>query len=186
MTKITIGCGKTNMGPDWFHIGNENHVQHHDINLELFENKTVDLIYSSHMLEYMDREQAKKLLTTWFNKLVSGGTIRLAVPDFHAMATLYIKGKIELKDILGPLYGKMYMNGELIYHKTTYDYIDLSELLREIGFNRIKRYDYKETDHGHIDDCSHAHLPHDPEAILSGNFTNQHTLISLNVQAIKP
>jgi predicted SAM-dependent methyltransferase len=186
MTKINVGCGPTNFGPDWFHIGSAQHVQHHDINLELFENNTVDLIYASHLLEYFDREQAKELLTRWFYKLVSGGTIRLSVPDFNVMSKLYQEDKIELKDILGPLYGKMYKGQELIYHKTVFDYKELSELLREVGFENVKRYDYKETDHGHIDDCSHAHLPHDPQAIASGNFTDKHTLISLNIEAKKP
>jgi mRNA (guanine-N7-)-methyltransferase len=48
-----------------------------------FENKTADLIYSSHLFEYFDREEGKKLLTQWFSKLKSGGIIRIAVPDFQ-------------------------------------------------------------------------------------------------------
>lgn len=188
MIKFNIGAGPTNFGPDWIHIGGGDypHLVSPDISLDDIEENSVDIIYSSHMFEYCDREEGKRLMSKWFNKLKPGGVLRIAVPDFGAMAFLYMTGKAELKDIIGPLYGKMTMGTSKIYHKTVYDEKDLCDLLAKIGFISPHKYDYKDTEHGHIDDCSHAHLPHDPEAIASGNFTGNHTLISLNVEAIKP
>lgn len=188
MIKFNIGAGPTNFGVDWIHIGGGDypHLVSPDISLDAIEENSIDIIYSSHMFEYCDREEGKRLMSKWFNKLKPGGVLRIAVPDFGAMAFLYMTGKAELKDIIGPLYGKMKMSTTTIYHKTVYDEKSLYILMSEIGFESILKYDYKKTEYGHIDDCSHAHLPHDPEAIASGNFTDKHTLISLNLEAVKP
>ena len=85
--------------------------------------------------------------------------------------------KIHLKSILGPLYGKMEMADQTIYHKTTYDFGDLSSLLECVGINDIERYDWKNTEHSLYDDHSQAYIPH-------MNKENG-TLISLNVEGVK-
>jgi hypothetical protein len=64
-----------------------------------------------------------------------GAVLRIAVPDFGEMARLYVEGKFPLKNFLGPIFGKMEMGmkggetGNIIYHKTTYDFDDLKALL---------------------------------------------------------
>jgi hypothetical protein len=66
---------------------------------------------------------------------------------------------------------------EYIYHKTVYDFKDLKELLEEVGFRNIKKYDWRETEHSEFDDHSQAYIPHmDKE---------NGTLISLNVECLK-
>ena len=72
-----------------------------------FEDNSIDLIYASHVIEYFDREEIPNILNKWKSKLKPGGTLRLAVPNFHTMAKLYIEDKISLNNFLGPLYGKM-------------------------------------------------------------------------------
>ena len=54
--------------------------------------------------------------------LKPNGVMRLAVPDFFFNVLFYINKSFPLKKFLGPLYGKMSMNGKNIYHKTVYDY----------------------------------------------------------------
>ena len=69
------------------------------------------------------------------------------------------------------------MGDKKIYHKTVYDEYSLKRLLFENGFRNIDLYDWKDTDHSHIDDHSQAYLPHmDKE---------NGTLISLNVECTK-
>ena len=47
-----------------------------------------------------------------------------------------------------------------------------------MGFERVARYDWRDTEHAEIDDYSQAYVPHmDKE---------NGTLVSLNVQAYKP
>ena len=62
--KFNIGCGKRNFGKDWIHIDGEkyDHINSHDIFLKEYENNIADLIYSSHMIEYFDREDLMEIL----------------------------------------------------------------------------------------------------------------------------
>src|SRR5262245_37345846 len=45
------------------------------------DNCSVDVVYSSHMLEHLAPETAARFLKEAFRVLQSGGTLRLAVPD---------------------------------------------------------------------------------------------------------
>ena len=179
MTKLNIGCGWRNFGEEWTHIdgGDYSHLDHSDIFLKDYSDNSVDLIYSSHMIEYFDREEIIVLLEQWHRVLKPNGTLRIAVPDFTSMAELYFMCEIDLVDVLGPLYGKMQMGDKVIYHKTVYDFWDLSEVLTDCGFKNVRKYDWRETEHSDFDDHSQAYIPHmDKE---NGN------LISLNVEATK-
>lgn len=177
--RLHIGCGKRNFGPDWTHIdgGNFSHLDSHDIAIPGYDDNSVDLIYASHLISYFDREEVLPLLKRWHSKLKPGGILRVAVPDFdHLMMAINFYG-YKLKDILGPLYGKMQMNDHPIYHKTVYDYHDLKEVLRNAGFSHVRRYNWRDTDHAQFDDHSQAYLPH---------MDKEHgMLISLNVEAVK-
>ena len=85
---------------------------------------------------------------------------------------------MELENFLGPLYGKMPMGENIIYHKTTYDFISLQKLLESLGFNRVRRYDWRSTTHSKFDDHSQAYMK------PKGDKENG-TLISLNIETIK-
>ncbi len=178
--KINMGCGWRNFGPDWVHIdaGDYDHLDYKSItNLDQYKDETVDLIYASHVIEYFDREEVVSLLKEWNRVLKKGGTLRIAVPDFETLTWLYREDKIELKHMLGPLYGKMKMGDQTIYHKTTYDIKSLTTVLESAGFKNIKRYRWTETEHANHDDHSQAYIPHmDKE---------NGYLISLNVEGIK-
>lgn len=183
LQKLHIGCGMRNFGKDWYHvdIAEYPHIVSHDIYLNEFDDESADLIYSAHMIEYLDRDSVKLLLKSWFKVLNHGGTLRLAVPDFEKLSRLYTQGHCSLSNILGPLYGKMVVGGKdrIIYHRTTYDFPSLKLLLEEIGFTNVKRYDWRTTDHSMYDDHSQAYL------CPRGDKENG-ILISLNVECTKP
>ncbi len=179
MVKLHLGCGWRDFGKDWIHIdgGEYSHLYSNDIINLPFENDSVDLIYASHVFEYFNREEGENVLKKWYAKLKPGGTIRLAVPDFTQMVNLYLHQGYPLSKFLGPLYGKMPMGQETIYHKTVYDFQELESLLRNCNFTEVHRYNWQETEHAEFDDHSQAYIPHmDKE---------NGVLISLNVQAIK-
>jgi predicted SAM-dependent methyltransferase len=179
MIKINLGSGKRNFGSDWIHIdgGDYPHLDSKDIVNLPYEDNSIDLIYVSHVLEYFNREEAIDVLTKWRSKLKPGGVLRLAVPNFEVMSKLYIEGKYPIEQFLGPLYGQMVMGDQTIYHKTTYDFKSLENLLKFIKFNNIRMYDWRETGHAEFDDHSQAYLPHMDK--------NNGTLISLNIEAVK-
>ena len=180
MIKLTLGCGEKDFGPKWTHIDGSiyPHIEYHSmVDLDFGDNE-VDLIYSSHALEYFDRDEVKEVLAEWQRALKPEGILRLAVPDFEACAKLYVNHNVPLSQYVGMFYGKWKMTKDTtIYHKTVYDYISLKEVLENSGFRNVKKWDWKDVDHGHIDDYSQAYLPHmDKE---------NGTLVSLNVEAVK-
>jgi predicted SAM-dependent methyltransferase len=179
MLKIHIGCGKRDFGSKWLHVDGARwaHVESNDIWLSCIDARSVDVIYVSHMIAYFDKEQAATLMHTWFMKLKPGGILRIATPDMETMSMLYLIHKHPLDSFLGPIYGRMQMNNEFIYHKTTYDFKSLCDILLKIGFKDVQKYNWRNTEHAHIDDHSQAYIPHmDKE---------KGTLISLNIEAIK-
>jgi predicted SAM-dependent methyltransferase len=179
MIKLNLGCGWRDFGPEWIHIdgGEYPHIHSKDIIDLPFEDNSVDLIYASHVFEYFDRNEGNELLKKWYAKLKPNGILRLAVPDFEAIVKLYIEQNYPLVKFIGPLYGKMPMGKQTIYHKTAYDYNELKEILLSVNFRDICRYNWKETEHAVYDDHSQAYIPHmDKE---------NGTLISLNIQGIK-
>jgi len=178
--KLNLGCGKRNFGKEWIHIDGSNypHIHSHNIVNLPFEENSVDLIYASHVFEYFDREEAVDVLQKWKKCLKPKGILRLAVPNFDKYARLYSDGKITLEQCLGPLYGKWKMTeSETLYHKTTYDFISLKEVLKNSGFKNIKVWDWKLTEHSSCDDYSQSYIPHMDKA--NGE------LMSLNVECNK-
>ena len=173
--KINMGCGKRNFGPDWVHIdgGDHDHLDHNSVSDLPYDDNTVDLIYASHILEYFDREEVIDLISEWKRVLKPGAVLRLAVPDFKSMIDLYTQG-YKLENFLGPIFGKMKMGANTIYHKTVYDYDSLESVLTKCGFEKIRLYNWQNTEHKNFDDHSQAYIPHmDKE---------NGTLISLNVE----
>ena len=169
--KLHLGCGKRDFGPEWIHIDSAlfPHVTHTNVRKLPFKDSTVDVIYASHLIAYFDRYEILDVLNEWKRAMKPGGILRLATPDFWRMIRLYNDSRIKLDDIHGPLYGRMEMNGKIIYHKTTYDFPTLSRYLMLAGFKNVRRYDHRRTDHALFDDHSAAYLKDE--------------LISLNVEA---
>jgi len=185
MIKLHLGCGPRYI-PGFIHVDLADfpHIDHkHDISdLPMFNDNSVDLIYCSHALEYFDRIEALRVLKEWYRVLKKNGVLRIAVPDFRAIVTVYQTYKdLEHQGILGPLYGRMVVNtgdGEkILYHKTVYDFDSLKKLLESVGFKNVKNYDWRKTVHKDYDDYSQSYIPH---------MDKEHgVLISLNVEATK-
>lgn len=181
---LHLGCGKRNfLGFINIDLAKFPHIHYRRPveDLSIFKNNSVDLIYASHVFEYFDRIEAKKVLKEWRRVLKPGGILRLAVPDFEAIVKVYLKYKKNLdhRGILGPLYGRWEIPGtdKIVYHKTVYDFKSLKKMLVEDGFKNMRRYDWKKTIHKDYDDHSRAYIPHmDREEGI---------LISLNVEARK-
>lgn len=181
--KLHLGCGKRYI-PGFVHVDLDDfpHIdyQHDARSLPMFEDNTAALVYACHVIEYFDRIEVLDVLREWYRMLKPGGVLRLAVPDFAAMVEVYRKyGDLSL--IHGPLYGPMVIHtdsGErTIYHRTVYDFETLRSVLESVGFNNVRRYDWRRTIHKDYDDFSQAYIPHmDKENGL---------LISLNVEADK-
>lgn len=181
--KLHLGCWHRYI-PGFVHVDlcDLPHIDHKTSidKLPMFDDSSVELIYSSHSLEYFDRIEAERVLAEWRRVLRPGGILRIAVPDFDALIEVY-KRTGELQRLLGPLYGRMEIDTpqgkRVLYHKTVYNFPHLKQLLESAGFENVRRYDWRKTIHKDYDDHSQAYFPHmDKENGL---------LISLNVEADK-
>ena len=179
MKKINMGCGSRNFGKDWIHIdgGNHAHLDYHNITKLELNDESIDLIYASHVIEYFDLVEIGNVLGEWHRVLKKNGILRVAVPDFEMMSRLYVEGQHSLERFLGPLYGRMKMGHETIYHRTTYDFNLLQKTLYSSGFKNVQRYDWRKTEHHMFDDHSQAYLPHMKK--------DSGALISLNVECTR-
>ena len=192
MIKLHLGCGTKNFGEDWIHIDGSNeenggdlkkggdfsHIKYNDITKLPFQDNSVDIIYNSHVFEYFDRDECKDILKEWYRVLKKGGILRIGVPDFEACAKLYVNKEYPLDKFVGMFYGKWQINdNKFVYHKTIYDFVSLKKVLEEAKFKNIRKWDWRNVEHGHIDDYSQAYIPHMDK--------DNGVLISLNVECDK-
>jgi predicted SAM-dependent methyltransferase len=181
--KLHLGCGKRYL-PGYKHI-DLSHYPHidfvHDLRqLPMIENGSVEIIYASHVLEYFDDEEVKFVLHEWHSKLQPKGILRLAVPDFEALAKVYLQYKM-VSLVSGPIYGRWAIDkATIVNHKAIYDKEKLSEVLYKAEFSTVRPWNWREVFSGELsgfDDYSQSYLPHlDKE---------NGTLISLNLEGIK-
>lgn len=178
--KLILGAWTRNYGPEYTHVDLAD-LPNIDIVSNVkklpLEDNVASYAFASHVLEYFDRQEGVEVLKEWYRVLQPEGKLRVAVPDFKAIAELYYLNGKSLDNFIGPLFGKMDCNGEKIYHKMVYDYQILEQSFKEAGFKNIRLYNWRNTEHSHIDDHSQAYIPK-----MDKKFG---TLISLNMEATK-
>lgn len=179
--RLHLGCGRCHI-PGYVHIDVKPapHVaiaaDLHD--LSFIEDACADLIYASHVLEHFGRWEYQAVLAEWGRILRPGGTLRLAVPDFEVCARLYYEKRLAhgLADLVGLITGGQ--RDAYDHHCMVFDELTLREALTTIGFENVRRWDWRETEHAAIDDYSQAFLPHMDK--------DGGTLVSLNIEADRP
>lgn len=146
---------------------------YHDVTSLPYPKESFDLIYASHLLEHVHRHMVLATLNHWGALLKTGGTLRLAVPNFSAICDHYRKYQ-DLNVLMGLLYGGQ--DNFLNRHTITFDRSTLTDLLIVAGFGNVREWDWRTTEHKDHDDFSRAHLPH---------LDMQGMLMSLNLEANK-
>jgi SAM-dependent methyltransferase len=56
-----------------------------------FDSETINFVYSSHLIEHLEKHEAENLLRECFRVLKKGGLIRLVTPDLEILTKTYIK-----------------------------------------------------------------------------------------------
>lgn len=175
---LHLGAGKRNI-PNFVNVDLSNHKHiHYKRNvsdLKIFSNNSVDYIYASHVLEYFDFDEGLKTLKEWRRVLKPKAILRISIPNFDSLIKVYKKTK-NIDKVIGPLFGKMKVNKKIFYHKSTYNFDKIKNLLKKSGFKDIKKYNWKDTWHREYDDHSKAYYPHKNQRGI---------LISLNIYAKK-
>jgi len=178
--KLHLGCGRCYLPHDqgWINVDFFSSTKadaYYDVTNLPYEKESFSLLYCSHLLEHLHRHAIVATLNHWRSLLVQGGILRLAVPDFEAVCRHYTKHK-DIEAVMGLLYGRQdfYLNR----HTIAFDKKYLTTLLNRAGFNEVREWDWRTTEHADFDDYSRARLPHmsdSPETIW----------VSLNLEAVK-
>lgn len=115
---------------------------HHDLKYGLpFDDASVDFVYSSHFLEHLFRQDARRLLTESLRVLKPGGVVRVVVPDLAYAVSLYERGRSE--EMLTQYFFVSDDDSYYARHKFMYDFDSLSALLREVGFKVPRKCGYQ-------------------------------------------
>jgi predicted SAM-dependent methyltransferase len=171
--KLHLGCGKRYLDG----YINIDIIGNCDIFADLrklpYEDCSVDEIYASHVLEHFGRHETEGVLSEWARVLKPAGSLYVAVPDFDSTISYYIKTR-DIGVITGLLWGGQ--KDQYDYHKMGFTFSSLKQILENMGFGEIGRYDTFSYLPEGFDDYSKCFLPH-------MDFSGTH--VSLNLRAVK-
>lgn len=174
---IHIGCGETN-SPEFINVDARPlahvHIVTDDItSLPDFNTGTVDLVYMCHILEHIKRDGLIKVLTEIRRVLKKGGVLRLSVPDFDRLVEVYNASGKDINSICLQLMGGQ--DNEYNIHYSVFNHQRLSELLKEVGFQKVVSWA--------PDNCQYHNFK--DRASRKINVNGKEYMISLNLEAIK-
>src|SRR5690349_21176406 len=90
---LNLGCGAS-FHSSWANVdvvARDPTVICHDLRNPLpFAAGAFEVVYHSHVLEHLSREQARFLIAECFRVLRPGGFLRVAVPDLETICRLYL------------------------------------------------------------------------------------------------
>ncbi len=152
-------------------------IKVHDITRGLpYPERSVSVVYASHLLEHLTRSAAREFVQECHRVLRPGGIIRLMVPDLEILARRYLEEKGETHpgdegpanrfleatmlsvDYTGlPLPMRLYrLWKDFFPHKWLYDADSLVALVRGLGFREVSRRGYLQSRIPQIGDVERA------------------------------
>jgi predicted SAM-dependent methyltransferase len=151
--KIELGAGEKKGGNGWITVDINNKCDiYWDLRCPLpFPNFSVDMIYSSHLLEHFYYKDLEKLLNECFRILKKGGAFSTCVPNARIYIEKYMTGAFDYDkylqyrpavishskiDIVNYI---AYMDG---HHRHMFDENGLVELLKHANFINITIRDF--------------------------------------------
>lgn len=118
-------------------------------------NQSVEIIYSSHMLEHLDLSEVEMFLTEVKRILIKGGILRLAIPDLEKFINRYLENRdanefISSLNICKPRPKTLQEKFRVLmagarHHQWQYDTDSLSMLLLSHGFSKVIKLKIGET-----------------------------------------
>lgn len=173
---LHLGCGTKDkegfINVDGFPYPHVHYVQPLD-KLSNFANGSINLIYACHCLEHFRYLQTESVLREWYRVLENGGILRLSVPDFDKLVSIYQTHKNDPDIILPQLMGGQ--DNKYNYHLTAFNIVNLTSYLKRVGFACIQEWQPGSDDLTTFDDFSTYRKE------VEGKLYE----ISLNLEAIK-
>jgi predicted SAM-dependent methyltransferase len=94
---LHLGCGPLILD-GWVNIDKyheHQQVVQSDISKLVYENNSIDAIYSSHALEHLPYRKARAALIDWGRVLKPGGVLYLAIPDLEEIMRLMLNKEVQ-------------------------------------------------------------------------------------------
>jgi len=115
---------------------------HHEVRYGIpFSDNTIDYLYSSHLLEHLDRDDIKGLLKEAHRVIIPEGVIRICVPDLEYAISLFQRGD---KEQALNLFFPCSNNSIFSLHRYMYDFELLKKQLEKAGFHNINRCSFQQ------------------------------------------
>lgn len=122
-----------------------------------WEDDSARAIYSSHMVEHLERAEARRLLEECLRVLAPGGVLRLVLPDAQAGVLEYLRQKEagnaraadEFMGLFYTSYSEMPRLQRLAFgflhrpHQWMYDIDSMEALLAEVGYTRMCKCSFR-------------------------------------------
>jgi predicted SAM-dependent methyltransferase len=174
--KIHLGAGPINL-QGWVNIDARQaphiHLHSEGFALKEFADGAISEIYMCHVLEHFAFEEIGEILRNFHKKLKVGGVLRLSVPDFDSLVTVYQANGNNLELIKFALMGGQ--DYAYNFHKCVFNRAALADQLAVCGFEHMVEWSTLEEFGVHLGDWSETGFQ-----TPKGAFP-----ISLNMKAIK-
>ena len=139
----------------------------------MIPSNTADLIYMCHILEHVPRNQLSVVLKEMYRILKPNGKLRLSVPDFDYIISIYNDTNHEIECISPPLMGGQDYPAN--FHFEIFNKSYLEKLLIGNKFKNVAQWNPLEVKYHDFEDWASKTI------ILN----NKEYLISLNLEASK-
>ena len=173
---IHFGCGEFD-DPKYINVDSRKAWHIHYVGsiencAELFDKEYADLIYACHILEHVSHQRLIETMKGLHCCLKKGGILRLSVPDFDVIVSMY-QEKNKVDDIIEPLMGGQGYAENV--HRTIFNEEYLKKLLIDSNFNEVRLWDPENSTYHNFKDWSKRKFP----------LNDRKWPISLNLEAIK-
>jgi len=174
--KVHLGAGPINI-QGWINIDAREaphvHIVTEVLELNEFSNESISEIYMCHVLEHFSLQEVDSLVANFHEKLTKGGILRLSVPDFDKLVTVYQAEENDLSTIKMALMGGQ--DYEFNFHKAVFNEKSLRDTLTSAGYGDVQLWETEEDFGIDLGDWSNKEF-----VTARGNFP-----ISLNIKATK-
>ena len=163
--KLNIGCGE-NLLEEWLNTDliPDSRVIFLDASRPLpFADSTFNYVFSEHMVEHIDYQNARKLFREVYRILRTGGKFRVATPDLHFLIKLYSEKSCIYSDYISWMSEKWLQDFDFetdsvvinhvmhgFGHRFIYDFKLLKMVLEKVGFSDITRHSPGESNDEHL------------------------------------
>lgn len=105
-----------------------------------FNDNSVNVIYCSHFLEHLNKNDGQNFLKECFRSLKKDGLLRIVVPDLDFAWAMYQQDKVE------EMQGLFFYTSDdygFAAHKHNYNFSYLKSILENIGFSDVDKMSYR-------------------------------------------